>query len=521
MKYYIIIFCLLSSKIALSQSKQDYVWLLGTDRSSEPGVQAFRLDFKIKPFTILKSENGVKFDNNNASICDKEGNLLFYSNGCAVLNREAKIMPDGDSLNYDIWQDLSGWNDCIRLGYPGTQNIMILNDPGNENEYYIIHKPRVFESWENHSMKYMWYSKVDMNLDNGKGDVTKKNIVLYSERQSLSSYLTAIRHANGKDWWIIQPLENESLFFSFLIDNDTIIRFPDQNTHQYFDYFRSSSSGTARFSPDGSKYALYNFYDQLHVYDFDRETGKLSNHVKVEIYNPDSIDVEDIRFSSGEWSPNSRFIYVSNELELYQIDTWEENLQDGVRLIGEYDGTQNPFPNTFFLMAQGPDCRIYMCSTSGNETYHVINKPDELGAECDFVQNGIKLPYEAGFGSMPNFPRFRVDEAEKCDPTIVSVFGDYVWYRRDIMVWPNPSSGIFNIELPDVGAGKLVVTNINGQVLYERDVSNIINEERIDISGYPAERYNVEFWPDRNMRSKSGDFDHRVFYGGQVVKVKN
>lgn len=122
---------------------------------------------------------------------------------------------------------------------------------------------------------------------------------------------------------------------------------------------------------------------------------------------------------------------------------------------------------------------------------------------------------------MPNFPRFRVDEAEKCDPTIVSVFGDYVWYRRDIMVWPNPSSGIFNIELPDVGAGKLVVTNINGQVLYERDVSNIINEERIDISGYPAERYNVEFWPDRNMRSKSGDFDHRVFYGGQVVKVKN
>jgi hypothetical protein len=154
-----------------------------------------------------------------------------------------------------------------------------------------------------------------------------------------------------------------------------------------------------------------------------------------------------------------------------------------------------------------------MCSTNGNKTYHVINKPDELGAACDFVQNGIVMPYYNG-GSMPNFPRFRVDEVEKCDPTIVSVFGDYVWYRREIKVWPNPSSGLFNIELPDGGAGKLVVTNINGQVLFEKDVSNIIKDERIDITKYPVGRYNIEFYPE----SKSKE---RVFYGGQVVKVKS
>ncbi|MDV7391578.1 T9SS type A sorting domain-containing protein, partial [Arthrospira platensis SPKY1] len=221
----------------------------------------------------------------------------------------------------------------------------------------------------------------------------------------------------------------------------------------------------------------------------------------------------DIRFNSVEWSPNSRFIYTASRDKLHQIDTWEENLQDGVRLIGVYDGTRNPFPNTFFLMAQGPDCRIYMCSTSGNETYHVINKPDELGEACDFVQNGIKLPYEAGFGSMPNFPRFRVDDEEKCDPTIVSIFGDPVWYRRNLEVYPNPSSGIFHIRLPDAGAGKLAVFNMNGQLILERTVSNIINEERIDISNVPAGRYNVEFWPER--------VKERVFYGAQVVLMEN
>jgi len=104
-----------------------------------------------------------------------------------------------------------------------------------------------------------------------------------------------------------------------------------------------------------------------------------------------------------------------------------------------------------------------------------------------------------------------MDEAEVCDSTLTSIFGEPVWLRRDIKVWPNPSSGIFNIELPDVGAGKLVVTNINGQVLYERDVSNIIKDEQIDITKYPDGRYNVEFWPE----SKSKE---RVFYGGQVVK---
>lgn len=513
MKHLILVSILFLHFPVFSQSKYDYVWLLGYDHEVKPGVQSYIFDFKEKPFSPKKDEIGLGMDGNNASMCDKDGDLLFYTNGCAVLNQNKEVMPHGDSINEDIWKKLFGYDNC-REGYPGNQNIIILNDPGDEYEYYIIHKPRVFESFKNNSLNYLWYSKVDMSLDGGKGDVTDKNIVLYDDRQSLSSYLTAIRHSNGRDWWIIQPQQDDSIFLTFLINEKGIGKKEDQNTRQYFDFNRTSASGTARFSPDGTKYALYNFYDQLNIYDFDRETGKLSNHVKVEIYDPDSIDIEDIRFSSVEWSPNSRFIYTASRDKLHQIDTWEENLQDGVRLIGVYDGTQNPFPNTFFLMAQGPDCRIYMCSTSGNKTYHVINKPDGLGAACDFVQNGIELPYNAGFGSMPNFPRFRVDEAEKCDPTIVSVFGDYVWYRRDIMVWPNPSSGVFNVELPDVGAGKLVVSNINGQVLYEREVSNIIKDERIDISGYSAGRYNVEFWPESKAKE-------RIFYGGQVVKVKN
>jgi hypothetical protein len=144
--------------------------------------------------------------------------------------------------------------------------------------------------------------------------------------------------------------------------------------------------------------------------------------------------------------------------------------------------------------------------------YHmgVINNPDEKGKACDFTQHSIKTPYLIGTKSLPNYPHFRIDEDQICDPTIVSVFGETVWYRRNLEVYPNPSSGIFHIRLPDAGAGKLAVFNMNGQVIYQKEVSNIINVDLIDISHVPAGQYNIEFWPE-----KAKD---RVFYGAKVVK---
>ncbi|HHH52550.1 MAG TPA: T9SS type A sorting domain-containing protein [Bacteroidetes bacterium] len=511
MKHIIILILLFQLGHIYCQNKQDYVWLFGLkDNDFAQGNQSYRFDFKIKPFKIPVTDNGIGFDNNNASICDKNGNLLFYSNGCAVLNKDAEIMPNGDSINEDIWKKITGWDMC-EYGYPGIQDIIILDDPGNEEnnkkDYYIIHKTIVFNGFGKDDSNHLRCTIVDMDLDGGLGDVTIKDSTFYKEKQVLSSYLTAIRHQNGKDWWIVQPMEDTNVYLTFLLDENGIELKKEQAIGKVFDW-NASSSGTARFSPDGTKYAYYNESDGLLLFDFDRSNGLLANYKRVVPFDTTGIGI----YCSVEWSPNSRFVYTATETKLHQIDTWEEDLQDGVRLIDIYDGTRNPFPNTFFLMAQGPDCRIYMCSTSGNKTYHVINHPNRLGKDCDFVQNGIVLPYEAGFGSMPNFPRFRVDEADKCDSTIVSVFGDYVYYRRDLTVYPNPSSGIFNVKIPDrLGKGKLVVTDIQGQIIYKKSISGILPGQRINITGMPTGRYNIDVYPDKNPK--------RIVYGVQVVKV--
>ena len=106
----------------------------------QAGVQAFEFDFNLRPFEPTTRGGELQFDQNNASICDKDGNLLFYTNGCAVANRHHEVMPNGDGLNvgsffYDFWG-----GDCAD-GYPGSQNITILPDPSYDLGYYIIHKP--------------------------------------------------------------------------------------------------------------------------------------------------------------------------------------------------------------------------------------------------------------------------------------------------------------------------------------------------------------------------------------------
>jgi len=507
MKYLLSILVFFTISNLLGQAKQDYIWLFGVDEASFPTETGYIFDFTSNTTTIEENDNNIGISSANASICDAEGNLLFYMNGCAVMNREYEMMANGDSLGYDIWWDVFNWP--CEIGQPGNQDNIILTNPA-EKKYYIIHKPRIYNGNGNKDSIPVWYSIVDMSEDGGLGDIIEKNRVLDESEIFLSSYLTAINHENGKDWWIIQAPVNDSLFHIYIIDEEGIRLDQIQNSHHYMTRNRTSASGTAKFSSDGTKYAWYNYYDQLNVYDFNRATGILSNHQKIQIIpEPDN---SLLLSSSLEWSPNSRFIYAASSDVLYQVDLWEEDIQaDGIRLIDTYNGTQDPFSTTFFLMAQAPDCKIYMCPTSGTRSYHVIKKPNELGIACEFVQNGVKLPQLSNFGGMPNFPRFRVDKEEKCDPTLTSVFGNTVYYRRDLEVYPSPSDGLYTVQIPnEFYHGKLSVINLEGNLIDFKEISIGTLSVKIDITKYPSGYYHIELYPEKNV--------DRLFWGTQVVK---
>lgn len=153
-------------------------------------------------------------------------------------------------------------------------------------------------------------------------------------------------------------------------------------------------------------------------------------------------------FGGIAFSPNSRYLYVSNILKLYQIDTELPHPGDNVILVDSFDGYSDPFPATFYQMQLGPDCRIYMIPSNGIRVMHVINHPDRHGKDCDFQQHGVPLPVPNSI-SIPNFPVARIGPEGVCDSSIVvsTHFIDATNAGRlEPRIFPNPSTGRVTIQ---------------------------------------------------------------------------
>lgn len=490
--------------IAGYSQKQDYIWVGGRDYEAANDVKVgVAIDFNTTGAIFESVHIGYNFRSYSASICDDNGDLLFFTNGCAVLNPDASVMENGDSLNYNEWFEKVWLGDC-NSGYPGSQSVITLPSFSEPDNYYIIGQIYKYNGQGQNSTIDLNYSTVDTR----KRVVLEKNVLLHGDADLISSYLTASYNADRSGFYIIQPKANDSVFVTYFLDEDGFVRMPDQSSSVFMNADYSTGTGTMKFSPDGSQLALYNYYDGLHIYDFDRNTGRFSSHIRISVF--DSIDSSQIRFGSVEWSPNSRFIYTASQTELHQIDTWEDDIQNGVRLIDSYNGTLDPFQTTFFLLALAPDCRIYLASTNNSSSYHVIKNPDELGINCNFVQNGIELPYSSGMPSFPNHPRWRVDEESPCDPTITSVFGGEVFNKDEMIVYPVPSQGLLNVNIPQVGVGLMTVKASDGAIL--RQYPTIGQDEAvIDITDLPPGVYHLQFFPEVNPDG--------IVYSKRVVKL--
>lgn len=489
----------------LSQIRGDYVWVAGSEKNYGDigGYNGHLMDFRTDSLQVIYNNIPMGISRCKASICDESGVMLFYTNGRGVMNAKHEIISNVVDINDNSWTRRYWPNPYS--GFPGDQDALILPDPKLNGGYYLIHKLPVYNPPAKDSIEIR-NSYIQHDWAKNESEITIKNDKFYPKNDLLFSYLTAIRHSNQKDWWVLQPTIGNQIT-TFLIDDEGIKFIGNQAANHIFTREKSSASGTAKFSPDGTKYAIYNETDNLLLYDFDRNSGLLTFKERIVPIDTSGQGI----FCSVEWSPNGRYIYTATQNWLHQIDTKAPDPDKRIVLIDTYNGTLDPFTTTFFLMAQGPDCKIYMSPANGSYSLHVINKPDEHGKACDFVQNGIKLPNSNG-GSLPNFPRFRVDEKEKCNPGITSLFGEQVYYRKALHVYPNPSNGLFHFkDFSHSSACHLYVSDIHGNEVYKALIPAGQSPASVDISHMPAGRYNIEIYPSENKE--------KVFFGVQVVKM--
>ncbi|MCC7246158.1 MAG: PKD domain-containing protein, partial [Saprospiraceae bacterium] len=357
----------------------------------------------------------MEWNDTNASVSDSLGNLLFYTNGVYINNAIHATMFHGDSIN-----------DCCSYGYDLPQGALILPWPAKPNLYFLITGEDNYVSdppwgW---SCTKLYYSVIDMTQKNGLGAVVQKKTALMIDTLAYGK-LAPVRHANGRDWWLAVSKKKTNKINVFLIDPTGIKLHHTQN----IGIDQNESIGQAQFTRDGQKLVIFNkntengiSYADLDLYNFDRCSGMFDNHEYFRIATP-SLG------GGAVISPNSRWLYIMANTQLLQYDLWASPVSSSQLLIDEYEEFLDPFNTKFHRGYLGPDNKIYIVTTSGSRTLHVIHDPDEYGTACNFEQHGIRLPcYNTR--SLPHYPDYRLgpEDGSSCD-TLGIDNNPEAWYR--------------------------------------------------------------------------------------------
>jgi hypothetical protein len=275
-----------------------------------------------------------------------------------------------------------------------------------------------------------YYSLVDINENNGLGKVIAKNQLIIEDTLQ-SGDLTAVKHANNTDWWVIVPKRISNEYYKILFTDMGIEQVIEQAIGDTTSYW-GDGGGQAVFSPDGKLYARYTPPDDISLFDFDRSTGELSNYRHIPVSDGNAF------VGGAAISPNSRYLYISAETKFFQFDLQAPDIAASEVLLGEYDGFQSPFATTFFSCQLAPDCKIYCTCSNSADRFHVVHYPDEPGLASGFEQHGLQLATSNAF-SIPNFPNYRLGSSDPtCVPTSAA---EEKAAAAAVALSPNPASG--------------------------------------------------------------------------------
>jgi hypothetical protein len=432
--------------------KQDYTWVIGHDYNfNDNEYGRVVISFLDSPPSI---EYFVGYENmnmfmTNVSISDTSGDLMFYSNGCNIANENGQIILNGNDLNPGEYHNTLC--DEIGRGYTaGYPSAVILPLPGNDSIYYMFHG----------SVKYVPPPNEDAYVDRflysiikvkgkKKTILTKNNPVIID---SLAfGEMSAVRHANGNDWWIILPRRNSNQFYVFLFTKDGIVDtlaqtigdVPPANKEGY---------GQTTFSSDGNRMIRYFPYTDVMDFAFDRNNGHFTN------YSTFSVDYgNDIAHQGGcAISPSGRYLYIAALLQIYQFDLWASDISSSQSKVAVWDGFIDPVAITFLTCQLGPDCKIYIVGGGDTRYYHIIHNPDKQGLACNVEQRGLVLPIPSG-ASIPYFPNYRLGPIDNpglpCSP-IVATNQPVISFKDDVRVWPNPASSQLSFAFSSSFHGK-------------------------------------------------------------------
>ena len=349
---------------------------------------------------IAITNNAIKSFGNGgtASISDTNGNVLFYSDGLTIFNKNDEVMANGSGLDGD---------------YGGSQPVAICEMPGYSNLFYV------FTIGSENVSSGLKYSIVDLLGDNGKGVVISKNITLNTAIWARDKIAIA-KHSNNRDYWIVTRIINSDYYASFLLTPNGISDSPILSKARFME-ITGLWRGPLKFSPDFKKLiSAHRHLGQIvngsfEVSNFNNSTGEIDFQFSIKEFTG---SVNDFPVLGIEISPDSKLLYVS----FLRTDNIAN--PDHYTWIYQYDLTQSDslsflnshIPITTTASVAGlqlaPDGKIYGIKFSfqpGSDTlFSYLDRIEnvwERGPFCNFVENAVSLLGRKSYDNLPNFPQ--------------------------------------------------------------------------------------------------------------------
>ncbi|WP_188814134.1 PKD domain-containing protein, partial [Hymenobacter cavernae] len=325
-------------------------------------------------------------------MADATGNLLFYSNGATVWNRNHTIMAGGTGL----FGNPLATDGPLAIKMPGSPDP---TTPGAPTRYLLFTQGA-------QGGPGLSYSEIVIPTGGGDGTVVTKNTPL---ARGTAEKMTGVFHKNGCDIWIIvhgwgnATSGNDNRGDAFLAYRVTPtgvqppVISPVGSLHAP-NIAAQGYRGQMKVSPNGEQLAVARFSEtaggtasSVELFAFDAETGFVSS--------PQILDSGAGGYYGVEFSPGrSRlFATVLSPPQLLQFDLTAANVPASKQSIPL---NQDP-PANLGSMQAGPDGKIYV-ARENQPALGFISYPDSLGASVGYADDSLQLSGRSGLG-LPNF----------------------------------------------------------------------------------------------------------------------
>ncbi|HRC32139.1 MAG TPA: T9SS type A sorting domain-containing protein [Bacteroidia bacterium] len=339
------------------------------------------------------------------SIADSNGTLLFYTNTRAgqASAYTGQVWAANDSLMYN--------GDSI-AGRGWYKQHVIIPAPSGNGLYYLVNAAVTAPSG-------LYYGIIDMTQDSGRGAVVQKNVQLKGPNFYSNDGLAAIKHGNGRDWWVIVrdwQYKND-LFYFYRIDSAGIALSHTQSIGD------SSRPSFFRIEPsmDGNLISCIDANGEMVLYNFDRCSGMLSNSIYIE--HNHVIPNYAPWYWDSELSANKRYLYVSEIYSDYDTTNYLLRFDLQAPNIAASRDTLYAGENSAVagLIELAPDGKMYWsCAYNPPNGFNypypdsvhnyitdnlsVINYPDS--SFCDFQPFSFYLGGKRTYYGLPNNPNY-------------------------------------------------------------------------------------------------------------------